>query len=66
MKYCDNCNYEYSDLEVETARYNFDCPRCKTGCIRLTYSVGSKIHREILNGERRQYLNRGMVPPLTD
>ena len=64
MKYCDFCNYVYSDLQVEKARYNFNCPNCAPGSIQQTYSIGSTIHKEILKGEFLQVLNKKPVPPL--
>jgi len=26
---CPDCGYEMSQLEIDSHRYDFDCPRCK-------------------------------------
>ena len=62
-KYCPFCNFKESKLIIENANYDYKCPNCREVNISNFYSIGSTMHKRVLNGEVHQDERTRVVPP---
>ena len=54
IKCCPECNYAISKKMLIWSRYDYPCPNCWLTTISHFYSLGSMIHKSILDGTRIQ------------
>ncbi len=53
LRYCSMCNYAVPIIEIEQARFDYDCPHCGLVKISEFYSYGSPKHKEMASYNNR-------------
>jgi hypothetical protein len=61
--FCPNCNAAQLKKIIEFARYDYPCSRCGMATISQFYSIDSKHHLDLLDGNVAQPSNALPIPP---